>query len=76
MPNVQVKIDAKGIQRHTDWTYNPGRPTEVTTDGREVNAWIDHLCNVPLTIPQAETMGDLVTEGITDENGNVTRVMP
>jgi hypothetical protein len=80
MPAIRIKVDAKGIQRFTDFTFDPGpmeMSMEMSIESREVQQnWIDGEGDDPVArwfwttgvnVGQAEILRDLVTGGVTLE---------
>lgn len=73
MPKITVVVDAKGVQRCTDATFD-----DISIAMRDLKTWIDGD-DPGLTIGQAETLTRLFNGGVSleiAEDGAVVVVQP
>lgn len=73
MPKIAMVVDAKGVQRYTDATFD-----DISIEMRDLKAWVDY-CDPGLTIGQAETLTRLFNDGMSleiAEDGSVVVVQP
>ena len=77
MPAIRIFVCAKGVERFSTITFEPG-PTNVMIEGRDVERdWVDGNEDPGVNVGQSEILLDLVTGGITlelSEDGVLTVV--
>lgn len=79
MAKIHLIVSDKAVRRHSDFTFDPGDPLEVSVTGDDVRRlWTDGVEEDPgLTVGQAEAIRDLVEGGISieiDEDGRLSVV--